>query len=548
MPSFDLSPAHWTHLITALEPNRVFARSLGPTEAAFYWDGEFAGTSDVAERTTIVLAPSLHLDSAEADSRRFRAIWVQLKRRFPLLAARVDELDGGDALRFVVEETRTRTVSEDYPDEFEYVAEADSDDVQRVLDRALNAPVRRICPRRGMAVISVLRRIDAPLGTYDVVTLASHAIADGMASATLTRTLCEVLARWPVSLDDPIPDLEGRLRMVPTVDSLHPRLSLSLARRRWRYAAARIIQARRVAAMKCGHTLPGHRVPTTPRTPAHTTTLRVHLSPPQTNCVVSAARAHAVSVAHILPALAHTALARILHRRKQKWRIGEEEWERRQVDVVHLGGPINVRPFLDPEWVEKGGAYEVNLSISFWAAQFPHVAPPLSQSDGAKNDIPPLSPARFWRLATRAKTAMLTHYRHPLFFDIVESALPVRAVRGRTAAETYRRIQNGEDVPLPLADPKAIVFGSILSSMGNMDRLAPSEFAGADGTTAIKRTAADLFLRCRPGELYLGMKTVGGVMEFYVYYDANVFDDDDAKEWLEAVREAAVYYCSHESQ
>jgi hypothetical protein len=345
----------------SLPPRRVFARALDAIETAFYWDGEFAGTADTAERTSIVIEPVLHLASPDFDAERFRAIWIALKQRFPLLAARVEERDGGTAPHFVVDEAHTMSIQ--FTEEFEYIGDADADTVQRVLDRALNSTERRFASARTLSALSVLRRIDAPAGTYDFITHASHAIVDGMASATLARTLCELLARWPASLADPIPDLAARLRKVPALDALYPVPALSPARRRWRCAIASVIHARRAAALRGGHTLPGVRTPETPRTPARSCTLRVPLSRSHTAAVVSAARAHSVSVAHVLPALAHTALARVLHSRRAQGEIGDAEWDRRCTSHVNLGGPLNVRPFLEPKWVAGGGTGEVHTAV-----------------------------------------------------------------------------------------------------------------------------------------------------------------------------------------
>jgi hypothetical protein len=81
----------------------------------------------------------------------------------------------------------------------------------------------------------------------------------------------------------------------------------------------------------------------------------------------------------------------------------------------------------------------------------------------------------------------------------------------------------------------------MMSMFAQMDKLLPAEFGAVDAPT-LRRTKSDIFLRCRPSELYLGVKTEQGVMEFYVFYDGNVYADDVVQDWLDFVCEAAVYY------
>lgn len=49
-------------------------------------------------------------------------------------------------------------------------------------------------------------------------------------------------------------------------------------------------------------------------------------------------------------------------------------------------------------------------------------------------------------------------------------------------------------------------------------------------------------LRCRPGELYLGASTTRGQLSFFSHIDANSFDPGMVLEWMEEVKDAALFY------
>lgn len=54
--------------------------------------------------------------------------------------------------------------------------------------------------------------------------------------------------------------------------------------------------------------------------------------------------------------------------------------------------------------------------------------------------------------------------------------------------------------------------------------------------------SSDLRLRCRPGEIYLGAFTANGQLHLKFFWDGNVFDDATVREWLDEVKDSAVWY------
>ncbi|KAJ7066375.1 hypothetical protein C8F01DRAFT_699069 [Mycena amicta] len=540
----------WNELGTV--PNRVFTRALGTSEAAFYWDGEAAGTADVAERTRIrISSPSLRVSDVKVDEERFRQVWLDVKRRYPLIGARIEELDCGQSLQFVVEEARLGTVAG--RQEFRFISNADTNSTAAALEEALNGRPRRLSSST-LVAITVLRRTDLPEDTYDIITVGAHLILDGMSSCTLARTISEVLSRWPSSLQETTVDLPKRLEMLPSAESLHPQLRLSVPQQRWRRAIASVIFARRMSLLN-GHTLPRTWSSQSPRAPAHSSVVRVKFPTDFTPKALVACRTHKVTLGNTLYVLGQVAMSRVLHRRVKRGEMPLDEWESRLRSPMHTGGPLNLRPFLVPDWQQAGGLTEINLCIGFFVMSLPFLpyARPENPTDPTSFPTdstlaPPLSSLlsrdRFWLRTTISKQRALATYRHQLFLELLGVNNPLRVARGRSFAEAWRKIQAGEEVaPLPELAPDAMVFTHIGSSMGNMDHILPLTYPqGQEQEHTVERLSSDMHLRCRPGELYFGAKTSQGVTEFWVFYDSNTYEDAVVREWLDEIHGAVEYY------
>ncbi|KAF7309981.1 hypothetical protein MIND_00370900 [Mycena indigotica] len=510
----------WTELGSA--PNRVYQRSLGLTESAFYWDGEAAGTADVVERSSI--------RNIQADEDRFREIWKAVKTQFPLVGARVEELD---PLQFVIEETRLRTIAG--KQEFHYIANADATSTMAALDEALNGRPRRLdCST--LVGVTVLHRTDLDDGSYDIITVGAHLILDGIASFNLARTIGRLASSWP-SLHTTI-DLPKRLEMLPSVESLHTNLQLSLPRQRWRRAIAGVIFGRRASMLRFGHTLPRKWSAQSPRAPAHSSVVRAKLAPETTPKALAACRLHGVTFGNALYTLGQVAMSRVLHRRVKRGELPLEEWDSRLKSPMHTGGPVNLRQFVVPEWHQAGGTTEINLCIGFFVMSLPFLPhAPLADKSDPKSFVTDatLSPSfpsllsreRFWYRTNLARQRALATYRHPLFSELLSANTPARIARGRVFAEAWRKLQAGEEVePLPELAADAMVFTHIAASMGVMDT----------------DSSSDLHLRCRPGELYVGAKTIQGVTELWVFYDRNTYQEEVVHEWLDEICQGLAHY------
>ncbi|KZV65109.1 hypothetical protein PENSPDRAFT_587382 [Peniophora sp. CONT] len=537
-----LTDAHWTELAAErASGGRVFTRLLGPTEVGFYWDGEFNGTADVTDHHAIAFtSPALRVDDPTADEARFRAVWIALKQRLPLLATRINESDGGNTLAFVVSEHRTKSIM---PNEFEYVAHAEEGQTKAAIERGRNGVPRRLS-RELCSSITVLRRSKTE---YDLVLTTAHLIFDGMSSFFVARTLCDLLSRWPHSLETPPPDLRLRLSMSPSCDSLHPRHDMSPARLRWRRAIATVMSIQRVARLRGGQTIPSKRSPSTPHTPAISRDARASpLDAAQTRKILATCRAQGVTLGHALAVSAQLALSRIMRRRLDAGIISQEEWDTRRATPTMTGGPLNLRPHLAPRWLAAGGHTELVLAIGFFFAKLPYM--PDAGAAGSYADA--LSSGRFWYRARMVRKQVDAQNRSPLFLEMTTASQPARIARCKSAVEALRAGRLGEKAVVPepvIKDGDAPVFLHSGSSIGNVDPLCPFSFPmpqqeGKPEVETLRRVRSKMYLRCRPAELYLGAASVKGELQVYIFYDENVYDGKDVEEWLGEVREALLCY------
>jgi hypothetical protein len=418
---------------------------------------------------------------------RFAAVWVSLKQQFPLLGAQLREYDDGDAVDFVVDESRLGTLHDDFS--FADAVSADAVDAQ--IEAFLNGP-RRLSNNM-LAHLAVLRERDAGgaggAPVFHIVFLVAHLITDGMANNTLGRVFLERLAGPARGM--PPPDLSARLAMVVAPEPLMPPRALRPARQRWRRAIARVLWANTQGKIGGGHTLPSRATPRTGLTPARSRVLVVTLPERESAAIVRACRAQGVTFGHAYPVISQLAASRVLHRRYLRGELSAAEWAHRLRQPSHSGGPLNLRPFLTPEWLAAGGANEVNLCIAFFFNTLPFMprAPGAASGDPTRiardaSGAPPLadllSPARFFARAQIVKRQTNAFVRHPLFLELTLARAPGRAARVRDTLRLWRAAEAGEPVELPPPPPGAMVFQNGGSSFGSVRRVCPAVWHSAD--------------------------------------------------------------------
>ena len=245
---------------------------------------------------------------------------------------------------------------------------------------------------------------------------------------------------------------------------------------------------------------------------------------------------------------------------------------------MHFIGPINYRPFLDKTWYANGGVDEIMLAISYSMFTLPAI-PTSSAIDntGAPSYSTLLSRSRFLARAQTAKMQGQALFRHPLMHELHLLWWPERNKRAREAALEWHAGKNDGQPhdngtvhgPRPFLDIAPCVITNDGSSLGPVrlmsfqsssfsdglsytspqrDGLVPSEYPQPSSQGAptppvrFRLSSSTLDLRCRPGNLYLGSLSIRGRILLTTWVDSNTFDPELALEWMEEVRDAALFY------
>ena len=174
--------------------------------------------------------------------------WIRVKKRYPLIGAKLDEHTDADRVDFVVREEDLSTIRGDV-----HSLDVESfHEVEARIEHLMN--VSYPLNNSKLAEIHVLCRKDVPR-QFHLLLVVAHVITDGMASGTLVRQLCQELS---LPSYEPIPSLPLRLEVVPALEDLYPSRFMNLSKQRWHQAIARVIFNIRNSKLKvCGSTYPG---------------------------------------------------------------------------------------------------------------------------------------------------------------------------------------------------------------------------------------------------------------------------------------------------
>ncbi|KAH0833442.1 hypothetical protein J3R83DRAFT_12557 [Lanmaoa asiatica] len=585
----------WTLVDTLPTRWRTFQRPLDASELSFLWDGLFNGTADNLQHIELRLlngSRDAHLFSVANIVRA----WLSTKRRYPLVGATVhgasaplrlriatvDDGSGDNTPGFASEPhfvVREHDLSVLRPREIVFGQLTSAEEARRRAAAILDGP--RQLSEELLVQLHVFRETDS--GRSDVLhlmTLMAHCVTDGAANGTFVRCLLDTLARGGGSDSEPpqIP-LEERLAMaIPSMElePMHLR-SLSPARRRWRRAVG-----------IGGHTFPCRFTRSTPHVAARTCRVSTSLTHTQSAAVIANCRLHDITFGNAYLALAQVAMTRVLYRCYLRGEISEEEWAYRKRQPHMSGGPLNLRPYLDKAWFERGGGGEFMLSISYFYYQLPFMTlGATAERRGLSDDgAPPFSDLltfdRFLHRAGLVKKQAIAFFSHPLFFEIVRAASLSRLERARLdvlqwmkeTANGTRRSSDKDEV-LAVTD-MPMVWAYWGSSVGNVDLVSPLEYplspthplspyssvphpakagyvtppsvarspsaSGADSAPTIAVEYIGTHLHVRPSELYLGAASSRGQLYMTVFHDGNVFEEAVVREWLDEVREAVLWY------
>ncbi|KAJ7774496.1 hypothetical protein DFH07DRAFT_1056905 [Mycena maculata] len=530
--------AFWTYA----GPDRcIFVRALGSTELAFYYDGHIDGTADTLIQFAIRVSPDV--SNCVAPENITRA-WLSLKAQFPLLGATVQVHNSLPQL--VVAEERLRTT---IPGEIESHSISSTEQAYSEAVAVTNA--ERQLSDNLLARIIVLSRTD-DTSNFSLMIQVAHLITDGVGNVGLMKEFLDLLSAPDRHSR---PDLESRLSLAVAYESLVPTLKMSVARQRWRRAAGQIICQMQEAKRTGGHALPRSYGPIATRLPARSGFFRTHFSHPDSSHLLQNCREYGITVGNALPVLAQVGLARVLCRRYVRGEISPEEWEFRKKQPYHNAGPMNVRPFLDKAWFQRGGHSNVSVNVGFFYFTLPFT--PLGPGHLAPGDAVPelselMSKNRFLLRCNRMKKMAAQFLHHPLFFEVNASSVSRRIPLRKAAAAEWEADPDSLVVPgeVERHNVSAIEqanYGTVMShgwsTFGN-DKGFPRKYPihSAEPTLVLEKYQS--FLHCRTGELYLGAGTYADQLHFSVFFDSNVYSADVIEEWLGEIQQAMHLYLS----
>ncbi|KAH7921279.1 hypothetical protein BV22DRAFT_1019666 [Leucogyrophana mollusca] len=561
--------ATWTQT-DSTPGRRVFCRPLDVTETGFYYDSLFNSTADSVMH--------IHLRAAQdADKNLYSPAnvtrsWSSVKRRFPLLAAEVQEHDS--TIQFVLREQSVGTLC---ANEITFTDVSSFQDADRfVLDIMEGS---RPLSSQMLARLYILRRTDLRDHFHAIIIIA-HCITDGSSTSTVIRTFFDTLSS---RFNHPTQPLETRLPMYRSLESGISYNGQNVPRRRWRRALGFAIYTVWKAKFQGGHTLPGNFTTLTPYTPAQSLLLVTNFSPETSSLILKNCRRHNITLNNAYYAISQVAMTRVLCRRYIRGEIGEDEWEYRKCQPMHFHGPLNLRPYLDSDWFKEGGSGDVGLNISFFQYTLPFM--PLGKMsrpgtnnlelvNGAPSFSDLMSFGRFLLRCSMVKSQAEQIFNHPRFVDISVAAHVDRVPPSKEAALKW--MQNGErlcshEVPVAIpADKLGPVLSQGGSSLGNMDALVPLDYplpsshplSPLSKKSHPHRAGYALFdgdheaseplrlhieywrthLHARFGELYLGASTSQKRLQYNIFYDGNVFREEVVQEWLDEIRDATLWY------
>ncbi|KAF9234349.1 hypothetical protein BU15DRAFT_52718 [Melanogaster broomeanus] len=561
----------WTLVGSSPTKGRTFKRQLDPMETGFFWDGVFNGTADSVQHLRLRL-----LNEADAyifSESNITRTWLSVKRRYPLVGARV-EVDNKEP-HFIVQEHHLERLN---PNEVVFGSVSSAKEAQSHVFEILDGP--RSLSNNLLARIYIFRETDRA-DVIHVFALIAHCVTDGSANNSFLRCFLDTLSSHS---EPPISGLEQRLAMVIAPADLEPKQSFSLARRRWRHAIGFVIFRIRAGKRQGGHTLPCRLTHSASRVPARSRVLVTSVSTDQTAAIMMNCRFNNITFGNAFLPLAQVAMTRVLYRRYLRGEISQEEWEYRKKQPHINGGPLNLRPYLDQQWFSKGGAGEFFLALSFFFYQLPFMTLGVTTQQH-RNDLvlsngaPPfanlLTFNRFLHRANMVKRQAANFLNHPLFLEIASLAPIARVGHARiNALEWLKSVEKGTTVDdtevLAPADFPGTIWAHGGSSIGNLDEISAVEYplrstnplsprsniphpakAGyvipslPDATDDEPRIAVEysrVHLHTRPGELYLGAATARKQLHMNVFYDLNVFEEAIVREWLDEVKDAAVWY------
>ncbi|KAG2074885.1 hypothetical protein BDR04DRAFT_121881 [Suillus decipiens] len=564
----------WT-LLDSTPGRRIFFRPLGTTETAFYRAGVLNNTADTVMHIHLRIIQANDED-IHSQSNIMRS-WASVKRRFPLIAAEVEEHEFGPC--FVIREEMVMNLR---PEDVTFMEVNSFHHAECFVNDIMDGP-RRLSSQL-LTRAYILRRTDK-INHFHVVVVLAHCITDTAGTSTVIRTFFDTLSS---RIEPPYVPLGERVHMYQALEDNLDSGDLPLVKRRWRRALGYAIDLVRMSQFKQGgHTIPGAFKESTPHTPAKKRTHISMFSRVVSSTILTNCHRHSITMNSAYYALSQVALARVLCRRYLRGQISKEEWEYRKRQPMYVLGLVNLRPYQDRDWFETGGSGDIGVSVGHARYVLPFMPlGEMSRGDSSRlelvNGAPEFSALmsfdRFLLRCANVKAQTQKLLKHPRLVDICTSNLRFHwaASEKETALEW---LEMGDSVGLENGDKRVSIqslnpiYTQVGATLGNMDNLIPTTYplppehylsplystphahragypswspqAAAFEDAKTPRLHIEYWhphLHISPAELYLGASTVRQQLQYFAYYDQRVFSEKIVVEWLSELKDATLWY------
>ena len=197
----------------------------------------------------------------------------------------------------------------------------------------------------------------------------------------------------------------------------------------------------------------------------------------ETTQILQTCRDNQLTFGSVLPIVGQLAMGRVLCSRYLKGQMSAAEWEFRKMEPMVNAGPLNLRPHVDSDWYQSGGAGNASLSIGFYFYLLP--ATPLGSAAGKlPGDSMPthfdmLPKSHFFHRCRTMKKRVMEHIRHPLFFYMNTAYLPTWLIHLKGVATHWRNNKDGEPEEAAFLTPQeeasaSFVFNHGGTTLGNV--------------------------------------------------------------------------------
>ena len=210
-------------------------------------------------------------------------------------------------------------------------------------------------------------------------------------------------------------------------------------------------------------------------------TFRLKFSKSLSERILTGCREAGITFGHALSVLSQLAHARVSQRLYVQGALSEAEWNHQIRQPMHQSGPINLRPYLDQEWLSTGGAERVCMAVSFYRSTLP--AMPVAREGSRVLENPPfdafLSSARFFHRCRMVKKQTIDLLAHPLHTEFAHLLRPARLETSRSSALNWRaqsaatteetQVKNTFlSAAVPTPHPNEYVLSNMCSTVGDV--------------------------------------------------------------------------------